>query len=449
MADESSRELLTRVSADRAEAHRRYNEALTALDRAIQALPDWPAPPPAYDDSKLPAVNEAWRLVPDGGPAAAGGLGGRLSAFVWQIVGPIFRQQMAFNAALVDHLNRNARAHHDAHDAIARSLPAMREGFEGLVRFESLLVQFLQRITPLLDTRERALADAIDELRHVAEVAQRAAVMARRQIEQAGVPVATAVAEPSQAAQRLPGTPGTARNLAEPFKYVGFEDCFRGSETEIRARLADYVPYFEGASNVLDVGCGRGEFLDLLKAKGVSARGLDLNPEMVEVCRARGLEASTGDALGYLAGLPDESLGGLLAIQVVEHLEPEYLSRFLQTAFYKLRPGARMVLETINPACWVAFFESYIRDLTHVRPIHPDTLQYLLHASGFGSVEIVYRSPIAEEARLQRVTPRPEHFGEGAADPLTEIVSAFNRNMDRLNARMFTFQDFAAVARRP
>ena len=97
----------------------------------------------------------------------------------------------------------------------------------------------------------------------------------------------------------------------------------------------------------------------------------------------------------------------------------------------------------------MAFFESYIRDLTHVRPIHPDTLQYLLHASGFGSVEIVYRSPIAEEARLQRVTPRPEHFGEGAVDPLTEIVSAFNRNMDRLNSRMFTFQDFAAVARRP
>ena len=66
-----------------------------------------------------------------------------------------------------------------------------------------------------------------------------------------------------------------------------------------------------------------------------------------------------------------------------------------------------MVLETINPACWVAFFESYIRDLSHVRPIHPETLQYLLHASGFSAVELVYRAPIAEEARLQRVTPRP------------------------------------------
>jgi O-antigen chain-terminating methyltransferase len=246
----------------------------------------------------------------------------------------------------------------------------------------------------------------------------------------------------------LPPPKPTAPPTGDAYKYVGFEDRFRGSEDEIRRRVADFVPYFVGAADVLDIGCGRGEFLDLLKARGVSARGLDLNPEMVEACLARGLEATTGDALTYLNGLPDESLGGLLAVQVIEHLEPDYLQRFLQTAYYKLKPGARLVLETINPACWVAFFESYIRDLSHVRPIHPETLQYLLHASGFSSVDVVYRAPIAEEARLQRVTPRPEHFGEQGADPLTELVTAFNRNMDRLNARMFTFQDYAAVAKR-
>jgi O-antigen chain-terminating methyltransferase len=238
---------------------------------------------------------------------------------------------------------------------------------------------------------------------------------------------------------------------ADAYKYVAFEDRFRGSEDEIRARLGAYVPYFEGASDVLDVGCGRGEFLELLKAKGVSARGLDLNPEMVEVCRARGLDAVAGDALGYLGGLPDQSLGGMLAVQVVEHLEPSYLVRVLQAAFYKLRPGACIALETINPACWVAFFESYIRDLTHVRPLHPETLQYLLHASGFTSVEIVYRAPIDERAKLQSVTPRPQHFGvePSAIDPLTELVTAFNRNVERLNERMFTYQDYAAIGRRP
>ena len=187
------------------------------------------------------------------------------------------------------------------------------------------------------------------------------------------------------------------------------------------------MSYFAGQSNVLDVGCGRGEFLDLLKQQGISSKGLDLNPEMVEVCRSRGLDATAADARSYLQGLPDESLGGLIAVQVIEHLEPAYLTQMLGLAFDKVRPGGRVVLETINPACWVAFFESFIRDLTHVKPIHPETLQYLLQASGFSNVEIVYRAPIAPEGRLQKVTARPDHFGDTAPDALTELVSSFNQ----------------------
>ena len=97
----------------------------------------------------------------------------------------------------------------------------------------------------------------------------------------------------------------------------------------------------------------------------------------------------------------------------------------------------------------MAFFESFIRDLTHVKPIHPETLQYLLQASGFSNVEIVYRAPIAPDGKLQKVTARPEHFNDTAPDPLTELVSSFNSNVDRLNDRMFSFQDFAAIATRP
>jgi SAM-dependent methyltransferase len=442
MATEPDRPLVTREIAEREDAHRRYNEALTALDKAIQAMPDWPAPPPPYDERMLPAINDAWKILPEGGPASFG------ADKAWRLVAPLFERQMAFNAALVDHLNRNAAAHREIHEAVARALPATRESLEALAGFESLLVQFLQRITPLADARDRETQKAIDELRNIAEVAQRAAVMAKREIERiaAGIPKEGDASTPSPSAVEAPPSLG-APNV-EAYKYLGFEDRFRGSESEIRARLADYAPYFDGASNVLDVGCGRGEFLELLKEKGVPAKGLDLNPEMVEACIARGLDVTVGDGLEVLRGVPDQSLGGLIAVQVIADLEPAYLSDFLQTAYYKLRPGSRMVLETINPACWVAFFESYIRDLTHVRPIHPETLQYMLHASGFSSVELVYRAPIAEEARLQRVTPRPEHFGESAADPMTELVSAFNRNMDRLNGRLFTFQDYAAVARR-
>jgi O-antigen chain-terminating methyltransferase len=406
--------LLNKLLAERQDAHRRYNEALTALDRAIQTAPAWPAAPAEYDEQKLPAINDAFTALSRS---------------------PDFERQMAFNAALVEHLNRNVVAHRQAHLAIADAIARLKESSEALVTFESRLVQFLQQITPLADAHYREINDAIDQLRTITNVAQRTAIAAQRAASQS---------HPSAAAS-APNLSNVSSESIAP-QYVAFEDRFRGSEEEIRQRQQDFVQYFRGQSDVVDLGCGRGEFLDLLRQQGIRARGIDVNAEMVEVCKAHGLDATHADARSYLRAQADQSLGGLIALQVIEHLEPAYLVEMLSLGYDKLRPGANMVLETINPACWVAFFESYLRDLTHVKPIHPETLQYLLQASGFSDVQIVYRSPIAEGGKLRKVTPRPEHFGDTAQDALTELVSSFNSNVDRLNARMFTYQDFAAVA---
>jgi 2-polyprenyl-3-methyl-5-hydroxy-6-metoxy-1,4-benzoquinol methylase len=221
-------------------------------------------------------------------------------------------------------------------------------------------------------------------------------------------------------------------------KYVGFEDQFRGAPEEIRARLASYADLFAGASEVLDIGCGRGEFLALLAERGVSAHGIDVNESMVEVCRQQGLAAAREDALTYLRAQPPTSLGGLLAAQVVEHLDPAYLTTLLDAAWAALRPGSVVVIETINPACWFAFFESYIRDITHVRPLHPETLKYLLLASGFEQVEIRYRSPYPEHEKLQPVA-------EAALGDSAEILNA---NAEKINRLLFTYLDYAAIARR-
>ena len=105
----------------------------------------------------------------------------------------------------------------------------------------------------------------------------------------------------------------------------------------------DYVPIFRSASNVLDVGCGRGELLDLLRQQGITAGGVDSNDAMVQLCRARGLEVERGDGLEFLERQGDGSLGGLVAIQVVEHFEPRYLMRFLEAAYHKLAAGAPLV----------------------------------------------------------------------------------------------------------
>jgi O-antigen chain-terminating methyltransferase len=190
---------------------------------------------------------------------------------------------------------------------------------------------------------------------------------------------------------------------------------------------------------VLDVGCGRGEFLSLLRDSGIAARGIDVNETMVEVCRERGFDAHLADALEYLRAQPDASLGGLFAAQVVEHLRPGYLTQLLEAAFDKLRPGAAIVLETINPACWFAFFSSYIRDITHERPLHPETLKYLLVATGFEQVEIRYSAPYPEHEKLQAVT--------ATGMPL-DAANTLNANAEKLNGLLFTYLDYAAIGRR-
>jgi O-antigen chain-terminating methyltransferase len=290
----------------------------------------------------------------------------------------------------------------------------------------------------------------MDDLRRTTTLAQQTALSLKRDVERlmSGATAAPLDGSPQPSSKDAPDGGRAPRSPAAPdlesFKYLGFEDQFRGSVDDIRRRLEEYVTLFEGRTDVVDVGCGRGEFLELLRDRGIRARGVDLNRAMVEASRERGLDVAEGDALGYVASLSDASLGGVFAAQVVEHLAPDYLAAFLETAAHKLRPGGLVVLETINPACWLAFFESYIRDLTHVRPLHPETLQYLVRVSGLHDVRIEYKSPVAESARLQLIR-LPDVSVPPAID---DVIQAFNENVAKLNARLFTYQDYAVIGRK-
>lgn len=320
------------------------------------------------------------------------------------------------------------RRYNDALTALDQAVQANIPAAE----FQHRLIQFLQTITGFVETKDRAIGGS--ELRE--EIVRGRARMLELQRSIA----AMASAATTTSAAPAIGAAATSTNVTGA-TYLGFEDQFRGSREEIRARQADYVPLFTGASDVLDVGCGRGELLDLFREAGISARGVDINGAMVATCRERGLTAETSDALTYLDRLPDASLGGLIALQVVEHLEPPLLVRFLETAFMKLRPGAPIVLETINAACWMAFFETYIRDLTHARPLHPDTLKFLVTASGFSHADIRFRAPVEASDRLPRV--------EVPADPSqAALAQVINAHADRLNTRLFSAMDYAVVARR-
>ena len=307
---------------------------------------------------------------------------------------------------------------------------------EALARFESLLLQFLQTITGYIDTKDRSAGGP--EIREQLGLVHQRLVMVERDLGRA------LDRRPAGDADRSAPSTAAPPPQAEmgPVVYLGFEDRFRGATREIRGRVESYLPLLATASDVLDIGCGRGELLELLRDRGVTARGVDTNQAMVDACRAKGLQVERGDAALFLERQRDASLGGVVAIQVVEHFEPAYLIRVLDLAYRKMRPGAPLVLETINPACWMAFFECYIRDLTHARPLHPDTLRYLVQASGFTAVNIEYRQPVGDADRLDRAAA-------AAADPsLAALAAVVNAHADKLNARLFSAMDYAVIARR-
>lgn len=431
-------ELLARLERERIEADRRYNDALTAVNLAIQRVPTLPVAPPLYDPSHLERLNGLWRIGAAAPTAVAAGWRGRLRDAVWRLIGPSLEQQQEFNAALVEHLNRNAASMHAVPEVTADVIAVLQQALTGLYRFQSLLVQCLMTITAFVDTRDRQLG-AEEVIEQVRSIEQRLVVLGRDldRLRQAG-----AVAPPGSVG--MEPSVETLAPQAASLAYVGFEDRFRGSVEEIRARVEDYVPILSSGSDVVDIGCGRGELLEALKQHGIRARGVDANHAMVELCRARHLEVEESDAVAFLQRQAPGSLGGLVAIQVVEHFTPAQLGAFLQAAHECLRPGAPLVLETINPACWSAFFETYIRDLTHQRPLHPETLKYVVQSSGFVQVDIQFRQPVRETDRLSRVQIPPTD----APSAWHDAVSALNDHADKLNARLFSSFDYVVLARR-
>jgi SAM-dependent methyltransferase len=172
--------------------------------------------------------------------------------------------------------------------------------------------------------------------------------------------------------------------------YLHFEDYFRGSEEEIRERQRAYLPLLAGRDRILDVGCGRGEFLELMRELGVRAEGVDLDPGMVEHCRGKGLEnVQVGDASGYLESLEDHSLGMVFAAQLIEHLPYAELVRFLRAARDKLGPGGVLVVETVNPHAAQALKNFWI-DPTHRHPLFPETVIALCGLTGFAEAYVWY-----------------------------------------------------------
>jgi len=221
--------------------------------------------------------------------------------------------------------------------------------------------------------------------------------------------------------------------------YVSFEDTFRGTRDDIKQRAGHYLAAFRdagieaGDGLVLDLGCGRGEWLEVLSEHGYASRGVDLNSVMVGEAQALGLDAVEQDAIAHLRSLDSESVAAITSMHLVEHLPYEVLIRLVDEALRVLQPGGVLILETPNPENLTVGSYWFYMDPTHRNPIPPPLLQWVVEARGF------------EGAEIDRLT---QNRGVFDIQPVGEEVAASNQ-INKIVGLLTAAPDYAIVARKP
>jgi O-antigen chain-terminating methyltransferase len=211
-----------------------------------------------------------------------------------------------------------------------------------------------------------------------------------------------AAASPAAAVAPMPPTAPSG------FDYGRFAERFRGPEEYVRRNVEFYKPYFAGCERVLDIGCGRGEFLTLMRDLGIAAQGIDLSEESVAQCRQNGLDAEVADLYLYLAAQPEAAFDAIFSSQVVEHLDPHRLPEMIALCATRLRRGGLLAIETPNPECLAIFATHFYLDPTHTRPIPHPLLAFYMEEAGLGQIHVHELSPAVES--WPEIAELPEAF---------------------------------------
>ncbi len=358
-------------------------------------------------------------------PVPRPGLKGKVTALAQKLLAPLtrvlFATQMEFNAQVV-------RSFNDLKVYLARVIDLTSN-----LAYRHYLVKIQRDMEKLNETQMRLFRLTLRALNQHRGL--------RRDLRHLKTQAATRDATGILVAPTGPeSTPAGDKELADTL-YLSFEDLHRGNRKEIMERQKGYLPYFQGCRNVLDIGCGRGEFLELLRKEGIPAKGIDINATMVAACRDRGLDADEADAVTHLSESEPGRYDGIFCAQVIEHLSWESLLTLLKLSYEKLPQGGKLIMETINPQSLSVFCGAFYLDPTHTKPVHPLTLQFACKAIGFSTADLLYTSPYPDEMKLQEVD-----FFRRTGDVSDKLINVLNNNVVQLNELLYGPQDYAVLA---
>jgi len=220
----------------------------------------------------------------------------------------------------------------------------------------------------------------------------------------------------------------TESDLFDKFNYVEFENRMRGEVSVISERQKMYTSLVPKTETVLDIGCGRGEFLELLRDNGVEGEGIEINKDMIEVCKSKNLKVYDAEAVDFLKKA-NKKYGAVFAAHVIEHISYSYLIDLVNSAYGQLVDGGKLIFETPNPTTVATHIGGFYSDPTHLHFVHPQLVKFIAEQAGFKKVEFIFAS---EQDNRMVIT-----------DEMSEVEK---KNLERLNQVIFGYQDYAIIA---
>ncbi|MCB9029699.1 MAG: methyltransferase domain-containing protein [Deltaproteobacteria bacterium] len=372
----------------------------------------------------------------------------KMLSFLWEnLLKDYFQAEKEFQSNLVKYLNDSSK-YIDSRDAfifwdlikkvdtdVNRALERIErindEQTGTLVSTERRVINSvnhaLEQLTKL-DTEYRATAAQVETLESVSRGLERILSKVTRPSDQVSLPSNSEKKEQ------------TSSDI--DYTYLMLENRYRGSEQSIKDRMSVYLPYFKNCNaSVVEIGPGRGELQTLFVENQIPSYGVEMDQAMVEACKEKGLDVRLGDGIEHIVSAEEDSLGGVIACQVIEHLTQDQLVNLAKACLRAVKPGGKIIFETINTESMVALARNYFRDPTHVFPLHPETMRFFLELCGLKVLEVKKLSPYSDEAVLQEL-PVEEYMTPRWA----YAIETLNRNIRRLNELLYGYQDYCIVA---